>query len=69
MFFEDSAIAFVIVEDVRFHELAFGGVVADTLLAFSVVGEFVDGNDLLFILFGILVELWFFAGEDNRPDN
>ena len=37
LFFEDFAVAFVVVEDVGFHEFAFGWIVVETLLAFAVV--------------------------------
>jgi hypothetical protein len=37
LFFEDFAVAFVVVEDVGFHEIALGDIVVETLLAFAVV--------------------------------
>jgi hypothetical protein len=37
LFFEDFTVAFVVIEDVGFHKIAFSDVVAETLLAFAVV--------------------------------
>ena len=67
MFFEDSAITFIIVEDIGFHELTFTFVVAETLLAFAIVSELIDGYKLLFFLFGVFIDLWLFAREHNGP--
>ena len=69
LFFEDFTVAFVVIEDVGFHKIAFSDVVAKALSAFAVVRELVDGCDLLLVFFGVLVDLWLLTGEDDGPDD
>ena len=67
MFLENSAVALIIVEDVRFHKLAFFVLVVGALLTLAIVSEFIDWGGLLFLLLYILVDFGLSAGKDDGP--
>ncbi len=74
LFFEDSAITLIIIEDVGFHELTFTFILIVAVLTLT-IDQWIDSNVLLFLLFYILVDLWLFAwyhywpyDEDRQPD-